>query len=148
VSICQPVVVEHDIRLLTLEGYRGNFLIKSALQRCLQPKSERLISKISNVSEHKREEDDEGPADKSFQSIPLSARVLTNEEQAPWAAPTDESGILQYALALSLTENPANNENTTAPAVPNIDQSDANSLYEEGDDGHVSQSHSTTNEVE
>ena len=92
--LCQSVIVEHDIRLLTHEDYRVNFLIKSALQRCPQPKSEQVISKISTASEHKQEQDDEGTIEKSFQSIPLSARVLTNEEQAPWAAPTDESGIL------------------------------------------------------
>ena len=49
VPFCQPVIVED----------RGvNFVIKSALQRCLQPKTEWLISKISTNREHKPEQDD------------------------------------------------------------------------------------------
>ena len=41
------------------EDYRVNFSIKSALERYFQPKSERLISKISTASEHKPEQDDD-----------------------------------------------------------------------------------------
>ena len=104
-SLCQPVIVEHCIRLLTHEDYRLNFLIKSALQRCLQPKSKRVVSKVSTGSDHIQEQDDErasvsasasasASAEKSFQSIPLSARVLADEDQSPWVAPTDDSGIL------------------------------------------------------
>jgi hypothetical protein len=53
-------IVKHYIRLLMDDDYQVNFLIKSTLQRCLQPKSERLDSKISTASEDKSEQDDEG----------------------------------------------------------------------------------------
>ena len=59
-------------RLLIDEDYRVNFSIKSALERCFQPKSERLISKISTASEHKPEKDAEGIAEKYFQMIVVS----------------------------------------------------------------------------
>ena len=36
--------IEHYVRLLIDKDYRVNFLIKSALQRCFQPKSKRLLS--------------------------------------------------------------------------------------------------------
>ena len=163
-AISRPVIVDHYIRLLTHEDYRLNFLIKSALQRSLQPKSEPLTSKIQS------EDDDGAPTtEKSFQPIPLSARVLTHEEeqqQLDWAAPADDTGILQYALALSLADNPpppppppppttASSDASRAEATTTtttVDDSETNSLDEEGEgegeEGHVSSSSSTTNEVE
>ena len=56
IFLCPPVVVEHHIRLLTHEDSRVNFLIKWAVQRCLQAKSERFISNICNDREHKEED--------------------------------------------------------------------------------------------
>ncbi|CAF3538830.1 unnamed protein product [Rotaria sp. Silwood1] len=129
---CMNLIVNSYIRLLTYHDYHINFIIKNALNRCMQPKIQRLISKLSTASDLNQPDTN----DKQFHAIPLSAQIYTTEqqnqprwtnvpttEQPPPPPPpppssssitttitdpigTDETAMLQYALALSLSENP------------------------------------------
>ncbi|UJR08441.1 hypothetical protein I4U23_012711 [Adineta vaga] len=202
-QICMNLVVDSYIRLLTYHDYQINFIIKNALNRCMQPKIQRLISKLSTASDLNQQES----TDKHFHSMPLSAQIYPTDEQTrprwidtPSSTPTtttaaavlpppppppppttaDESAMLQFALALSMADN-SDPSTTTANLQQTIDyvdnddenpslqndvemhqmmalinnavgvdnlqstNSDNNSLYE-GDDGHVSESSSTTND--
>ena len=196
-QICMNLIVDSYLRLLTYHDYRINFIIKDALNRCMQPKIQDLISELSIASDFNQRD----TSDKQFQSIPLSAQIYSTEDQnqpnwpktstliPPSSTSTDtvsndDAAMLQYALALSISDNseqipPTSTSNLQqtiefvdddddTPTVQNdveINQmmeiivnddnlneqqstnlhSDNNSLYE-GDDGHVSESSSTTNE--
>ncbi|CAF4256832.1 unnamed protein product, partial [Rotaria sp. Silwood2] len=122
-QICMNLIVNSYIRLLTYHDYHINFIIKNALNRCMQPKIQRLISKLSTASDLNQPDTN----DKQFHSIPLSAAIYTTEQQnrprwtnipstetPPLPPPTttitdpiitDETAMLQYALALSMSEN-------------------------------------------
>ncbi|CAM4878013.1 unnamed protein product [Rotaria socialis] len=223
-NLCMNLIVDSYIRLLTYQDYHINFIIKNALNRCMQPNIQRLISKLSMASDLNQQDTSE----KQFHALPLSAQIYPTNEQhhLRWVDPsaaattttttatatatttitttnaatitvtdtnttstnpvaTDETAMLQYALALSMSENPDQASSSTSniqqtieyvdnddenPTIqndveinqmmelmintdnvnqqstnPQNDHSDNNSLYE-GDDGHVSESSSTTNE--
>ncbi|CAF5097315.1 unnamed protein product, partial [Rotaria magnacalcarata] len=204
-NLCMNLIVDSYIRLLTYQDYHINFIIKNALNRCMQPNIQRLISKLSTASDSNQQDTSE----KQFHALPLSAQIYPTNEQhrLRWIDPsatttnattitvtntnttttnpvaTDETAMLQYALALSMSENPDqastsniqqtieyvdnDDENPTIQndveinqmmelmvdtdnvsqqsTNPQNDHSDNNSLYE-GDDGHVSESSSTTND--
>jgi hypothetical protein len=103
----------------------------------MQPKIQRLISKLSTASDLNQQEISE----KHFQSIPLSAQIYPTEEQTrpQWTdTPTtnqivaDETAILQYALALSMSENPdqvqppSSTTNDNQQTIDYVDNDDEN----------------------
>ena len=55
-KICMNLIVDSYIRLLTYHDYHINFIIKNALNRCMQPKIQRLISKLSTASDLNQQE--------------------------------------------------------------------------------------------
>ncbi|CAF1683808.1 unnamed protein product, partial [Adineta ricciae] len=67
-QICMNLVVDSYIRLLTYHDYQINFTIKNALNRCMQPKIQRLISKLSTASDLNQQE---AVAEKHFHALPL-----------------------------------------------------------------------------
>ena len=151
-QLCMNLIVDSYIRLLTYRDYQINFLLKNALNRCMQPKIQRLISKLSTASDLNTQQ--QQPIDRQFQSLPLSAQIYPTEEQArprwtdtpPINPVQDENAMLQYALALSMTDEvppPPPPAATTTNIDSDANQSENNSL-DEGDDGHVSESSSST----
>ncbi|CAF1322792.1 unnamed protein product, partial [Rotaria sordida] len=131
-QICMNLIVNSYIRLLTYHDYHINFIIKNALNRCMQPKIQRLISKLSTASDLNQQD----TTDKQFHSLPLSAQIYTTEQQirprwinTPSTEPTtittitnpivaDENAMLQYALALSMSENPDQIPPPPPPSIP------------------------------
>ena len=95
-SIYPLVIVEHHIRLSIDEDSRVSFSI--------QQKNERVISKISAGNEYKIEDDDGRNSWVVF-SIDFSLGAYLadkTENNRHGVALTDDSGILQYDLTLSL----------------------------------------------
>ncbi|CAF1250057.1 unnamed protein product, partial [Adineta ricciae] len=116
--------------------------IKNALNRCMQPKIQRLISKLSTASDLNQQE---AVAEKHFHALPLSAQIFPTDEHtrprwtdAPPAtatttaaippppplptlptSATDESAMLQFALALSMADTP---DPSAAAVVANLPQ--------------------------
>ncbi|CAF3628387.1 unnamed protein product [Adineta steineri] len=156
-QICMNLIVESYIRLLTYHDYQINFIIKNALNRCMQPKIQRLISKLSTASDLNQQD----LSEHKFHSMPLSAQIYPTDEQTrprwretttgtittitPTTIPTsssttppppppttttnDETAMLQYALALSMSENPDPTSSTSAnlpQAIDYVDNDDEN----------------------
>jgi E3 ubiquitin-protein ligase UBR4 len=148
-QICMNLIVDSYIRLLTYHDYQINFIIKNALNRCMQPKIQRLISKLSTASDLNQPETSE----KQFQPIPLSAQIYPTAEQTRprWTEPpatttttttttADENAMLQYALALSMSEN----LDQVPPPPPPIENPQQTIDYVDNDDDPTA----TQNDVE
>ncbi|CAF3306661.1 unnamed protein product [Rotaria sp. Silwood2] len=96
----------------------------------MQPKIQRFISKLSTANDLNQQY----TTDKQFHSLTLSPQIYTSEQQmrprwtnTPSTEPTttitnpivvDENPMLQYALALTMSENPDQIPPLPQPVVP------------------------------
>ncbi|CAF0847863.1 unnamed protein product, partial [Didymodactylos carnosus] len=86
-TVCMNLVVDAYLKLLTYNDYHINFMMKNSLNRCMQPKIRRLISKLSTASdtsqrgigkESRQDKDNDNSQSGLFQPMQLSANIYND----------------------------------------------------------------------